>query len=115
MGEAALLQRSAAHRLELRPERLRRRLDPAKLRFASTAEVEPLVGTIGQPRALDALEFGLAAETHGFNVFVSGAPGSGRLTTALDYIRTLATTRPAPPDWVYVYDFANPDRPDAIA
>ena len=73
------------------------------------------MGTIGQPRALDALEFGLAAETHGFNVFVSGAPGSGRLTTALDYIRTLATTRPAPPDWVYVYDFANPDRPDAIA
>ena len=44
------------------------------------------MGTIGQPRALDALEYGLAVETRGFNLFVSGLPGSGRLTTVLDYL-----------------------------
>jgi lon-related putative ATP-dependent protease len=102
-------------RRPLRPEQLRRRLDPARLGFASTEEVEPLVGTIGQPRALDALEFGLAVETHGFNVFVSGVPGSGRFTTVLDYLQALAADRPAPPDWVYVHDFEDGDRPDAIA
>ncbi|MDH4177491.1 MAG: AAA family ATPase, partial [Thermoleophilia bacterium] len=107
--------RGGVHRrLEVRPGQLRRRLDPGRLRFASTAEIEPLVGTIGQPRALDALEYGLAVETHGFNLFVSGLPGSGRLTTVLDYLRGLAADRPAPPDWVYVYDFGNPDRPSAI-
>src|SRR3990170_53380 len=100
--------------IELRPERLRRRLDPARLGFASTAEVEPLVGTVGQPRALDALEYGLEVGTQGFNLFVSGLPGSGRLTTVLDYLRTLATAKPAPSDWIYVYDFGNPDRPNAI-
>ncbi|MCS7005944.1 MAG: ATP-binding protein [Thermoleophilia bacterium] len=102
-------------RRSLPPERLRRRVDPARLGFASTAEVEPLVGTVGQPRALDALEFGLAATTHGFNVFVAGMPGSGRLSTVLDYLQTLAADRPPPPDWVYVHDFADGDRPDAIA
>ena len=102
-------------RSELRPERLRRSLDPRKLHFASTAEVEPLVGTIGQPRALDALEYGLAVQTRGFNLFVSGPPGSGRFTTVLDYLRVLAAAKPAPSDWIYVYDFGNPDRPNAIS
>jgi len=106
--------RFGRRRLDLRPEQLRRRLDPTRLRFASTAEVEPLVGTVGQPRALDALEYGLAVDTPGFNVFVSGPPGSGRLTTVLDYLRGLAPGRPEPSDWVYVHDFANADRPNAI-
>jgi len=101
-------------RLELRPAELRRTLDPSRLRFASTAEIEPLVGTIGQPRALDALEYGLAVETRGFNLFVSGLPGSGRFTTVLDYLRTLAPGKERPSDWIYVYDFHSPDRPNAI-
>ena len=114
MGTGA--ERSRSHgRLELRPEQLRRRLDPSRLHFESTEDVEPLVGTIGQPRALDALEYGLAVETRGFNLFVSGLPGSGRLTTVLDYLGALAAAKPAPSDWIYVNDFGNPDRPNAIS
>ena len=101
-------------RSELKPSRLRRRLDPARLGFASTAEVEPLVGTIGQPRALDALEYGLEVETRGFNVYVAGVPGSGRLSTVLDYLRDRAARKPVPDDWVYVYSFRDHDRPNAI-
>ncbi len=108
------VRRSGRRRLELRPEQLRRRLDPSRLGFGSTAEVEPLLGTIGQPRALDALEYGLSIETHGFNLFVSGVPGSGRLTTVLDYLHGLAPTKPKPSDWIYVHDFGNPDKPNAI-
>jgi lon-related putative ATP-dependent protease len=101
-------------RRELRPAQLRRRLDPKELAFASTAEVEPLVGTLGQPRALDALAYGLEVQTRGFNVFVAGAPGSGRLGTVLDYLRTRSETKPVPDDWVYVHDFRNGERPNAI-
>ena len=108
-------RRPGRRRLELRPEELRRRLDPARLPFASTEEVEPLVGTIGQPRALDALDYGLDVRTHGFNLFVSGTPGSGRLTTVLDFLRVRSPTKRTPDDWVYVHNFANPDRPSAIA
>ena len=114
MPSAKAKERPPRARHELRPEQLRRRLDPRKLSFSSTADVEPLVGTVGQPRALDALEYGLAVATPGFNLFVSGAAGSGRLTTVLDTLRALAPERPTPPDWVYVHDFANADRPNAI-
>lgn len=99
---------------ELRPEDLARHLDPAALEFETTAEVEPLVGTIGQPRALDAIESGLAMSTAGFNVFASGPVGSGRRTTVLDLIRGVAADRPAPDDWVYLHDFRDPDRPKAL-
>jgi len=102
-------------RLELRPERLRRRVDPGRLRFASTAEVEPLIGTVGQQRALDAIDFGLAVSSRGFNLFVAGEPGSGRLTTVLDTLAARAAAMPAPADWVYVHNFASPDRPRAIS
>ena len=61
---------------ELHSEELTRHLDPETLGFETTAEVEPLVGTIGQPRALDAIESGLAMSTAGFNLFVAGPAGS---------------------------------------
>ncbi len=99
---------------ELHSEELTRHLDPETLGFETTAEVEPLVGTIGQPRALDAIESGLAMSTAGFNLFVAGPAGSGRRTTVLDVIRGVAAERPAPDDWVYVHDFGNPDRPKAL-
>ena len=108
------VERPRRKRSELRAEQLRRHVDPSRLPFRSTAEVEPLIGTIGQPRAIDALEYGLAVGTRGFNVFAAGLPGSGRLTTVLDSLRALAPAQPAPFDWVYVNDFGNSDRPDAI-
>jgi lon-related putative ATP-dependent protease len=76
--------------------------------------VEPLVGTIGQPRALESLDYGLDVGTHGFNLFVAGTPGSGRLTTVLDFLRARSSAKRTPDDWVYVHNFRNPDRPNAI-
>jgi predicted ATP-dependent protease len=105
---------AAQHALELEAEQLRRRVDPGELSFETTADLEPLLGTIGQPRALAALEFGLQAELRGFNVFVAGAPGSGRFTTARDSVERLATARSAPDDWVYVHNFLAPDEPAAL-
>ncbi len=104
-----------ADRLALSPERLRRRLDPAQLGFETTAEVTPLEGTVGQPRAIDALEFGLKIRTPGFNVFATGVSGSGRLTTVLDHVRRAAAERAAPRDWVYVHNFAEPDHPVSLS
>jgi len=99
---------------ELGVGELRRCVDPARLHFATTADVRPLIGTIGQPRALDAIDFGLAVVSPGFNLFVAGDPGSGRLTTVLDTLDIRAATMPPPPDWVYVHNFDDPDRPRAI-
>jgi predicted ATP-dependent protease len=94
-------------------EYLRRRVDPAQLP-KSTVNVPPLEGTVGQPRALDALAFGLEIRSPGYNLFVAGPSGSGRERTVGDFLQRFAPTRPAPSDWVYVYNFTQPDRPNAI-
>jgi lon-related putative ATP-dependent protease len=99
---------------ELKPAQLRRRLEPRRLPFRTTEEVEPLVGTIGQPRALGAIEFGLEVETAGYNLFVAGPPGSGRTTTVQDAVARFAALRSPPDDWVYVHSFREADRPNAI-
>src|SRR5918998_2543076 len=93
---------------------VRRRLAPAALPFDTTAEVPPLHGTIGQERALDAIDFGLEVATPGYNLFLAGAAGSGRESTIIDYLERAAARRPAPDDLVYVHNFAEPGRPRAL-
>ncbi len=69
---------------------------------------------IGQPRAVEALEMGTAIRARGYNVFVTGAPGTGRRTAVL---RTLAGYKPGVfelKDYAYVYDFRSPLTPKAL-
>src|SRR5215510_10525564 len=98
-------------RLAVQPDDLRRRLDAATLPFNTTAEVAPVGTTIGQPRAAEAIEFALEVGARGFNLYAAGSPGTGRERTVLAAVRSFAATRPTPPDWVYVHNFAEPDRP----
>jgi lon-related putative ATP-dependent protease len=100
--------------LKLETGMLRRCVTPAELPFENTTEVEPRRETIGQPRACDAVTFGLTMETPGYNLYLSGLSGSGRETTVLEELRALAPDRATPSDWVYVYNFTDPDRPNAI-
>src|SRR5262250_933242 len=102
-------------RLAVKPEDLRRRLDPATLPFQTTAEVKPVKTTIGQPRAAEAIAFALEVGARGFHLYVAGSPGTGRESAVLAAVRSFAATRPTPPDWVYVHNFAEPDRPRAFA
>ena len=94
---------------ELRPA-----CDPSVFSFTTTAELEPYVGLIGQERAVEALKFGLAIESQGFNIVVSGVPGTGRTTAIRDYLEAISGTRPPPDEWVYVNNFADPYRPKAL-
>jgi lon-related putative ATP-dependent protease len=69
---------------------------------------------IGQPRAVEALRMGVRVRARGYNVHVSGAPGTGRRTAVL---RVLAEEPPSPErlrDVVYVYNFASPLEPTAL-
>src|SRR5262244_4476854 len=101
-------------RLAVKPEDLRRRLDPATLPFKTTAEVAPVKTTIGQPRAAEAIAFALEVGVRGFHLYAAGSPGTGRESAVLAAVRAFAATRPTPPDWVYVHNFAEPDRPRAF-
>ena len=80
----------------------------------STAELEPLKEIIGQDRAVKALQFGLKIQDKGFNIYVSGLPGTGRRSAIVRFLEEVARTRPVPHDWCYVNNFEDPNRPNAL-
>ncbi|HDJ21830.1 MAG TPA: ATP-dependent protease, partial [Candidatus Bathyarchaeota archaeon] len=83
--------------------------------YSSTEELEPLTDIIGQERALKALTFGLDIQEHGFNIFVAGLPGTGKKTAILTFLERKASEMPVPPDWCYVYNFEDKQKPKALS
>ena len=100
--------------LKLAPDQLSHTYNPDDLGFETTADIAPLEGTVGQERAVSAIEFGLNVETHGFNIYVAGRPGTGRNSSVGAHTTKKAKSEPPPSDWCYVYNFHDPYRPRAI-
>lgn len=92
------------------PKALSWQCDPAQFEFVSTADLPPLEGTIGQDRAVTAIEFGLGIRDGGFNLFVLGEPGSGRSSTIRKLLNRRAAEEPVPDDWCYLNDFKETGR-----
>ncbi|HHX35734.1 MAG TPA: AAA family ATPase [Gammaproteobacteria bacterium] len=97
----------------LSPEQLTRTFN-GQFNFTSTAELEPLSGVLGQERALQALQFGIAMQRPGYNVFVMGESGTGRFSYARRYLTEQAKQHPAPSDWLYVNHFTEMREPHAL-
>lgn len=93
---------------------LRHTCDPAEFPFKTTAELSLKDEVIGQTRAVKATEFGLSIKNHGYNIFVSGVPGTGRNTIVKSIVKRIALDRPVPEDWCYINNFRDPDRPRAV-
>jgi len=98
----------------LPPGKLKFKFDHKKLNCRSTEELAPLEGIIGQDRAVKALKFGLNIENGGFNIFVAGYSGTGRMTGVKNFVEELAKNKPIPSDWIYVNNFKNSYEPKAI-
>lgn len=100
--------------VELGHERLRSSFD-LSLIPESTAGVVPLDRLTGQDRAQEAIAFGLQIAAEGYNVAISGLPGSGRTTAAQQLISVAAAAAPKGQDWVYLHNFADPSHPRAAS
>ena len=106
--------------MRLKAESLKRVKKPGEWKFKNTDEIKDLDlnnNLIGQERAAEAMEFGLAvsAQTRGYNIFITGEPGSGRTSYALARLKELAAKLPAPDDLLYLYNFDEPSKPVAVA
>jgi lon-related putative ATP-dependent protease len=100
---------------ELKPESLRAVCDPDKLGFETTLDLAPQKEkVVGQERAKHALKFGLGVKDPEYNIFVAGPPRAGKTETIKAYVSEMAATEPPPPDYIYVYNFKEPERPQAI-
>ena len=92
-------------------EKLRWRLDPATLPFKSTDDLEPLDEIVGQKRAVEAFRFGLGIESHGYNVFVTGLAGTGRMSTVRKMLEEMSRNERVPDDLCYINNFKNTEAP----
>lgn len=84
------------------------------LPFASTASLPDLDLPCGQERALQALEFGMAMPSDGFNLFVLGPDGADRQQWVEHFLRQRAAQEPVPDDWCYLFNFKEAYRPRAL-
>ncbi|MDD1612540.1 MAG: AAA family ATPase, partial [Methylococcaceae bacterium] len=74
----------------------------------------PHAPILGQTRAQSALEFGVAMTRPGYNIYVMGEPGLGRLSMISQHLNALAEKQPAPSSYAYVDNFQNPREPVAV-
>ena len=100
--------------LRLAPEALTRPFSAEQFSFSTTNDLEPFRGVLGQERAVEALQFGVAMPRPGYNVFVMGEPGTGRFSFVKRYLRAEGKRLQTPADWVYVNNFDDPREPRAL-
>ena len=105
---------SVAAHLRLAPEALTRPFSPEQFNFSNTGDLEPFRGVLGQERAVEALQFGVAMPRPGYNVFVMGEPGTGRFSFVKRYLKAEAKRLETPADRFYINHFDEPREPRAL-
>jgi lon-related putative ATP-dependent protease len=99
----------------LEPAALFQHCDEQDLDFETTADLQDLEEIIGQPRAVEATKFGIGIRRNGYNLFALGPAGSGRRSLVQRYAEQRAEHEPLPPDWCYVNNFQQSDKPRVLA
>ncbi len=64
-----------------------------------------------QKKGFDAIDFGVSINKKGFNIYVSGDPGTGKTSSVKKYLEKIAAKMATPDDICYVYNFESPDEP----
>jgi len=82
--------------------------------FKTTGELERLAETIGQDRALKAIDFGVGMPHEGFNLYVMGSSGLGRHTLIRQALKKTSEQAPEPADWCYIANFEAPTKPGVL-
>lgn len=86
----------------------------ADIPFRSSKDCEPFTDFLGQERAREAVAMAVALPHDGYNIFAVGTSGLGKRTMIRRYLQEVAAARPAPSDWCYVNNFAEPRYPVAL-
>ena len=93
---------------------LSRRCRPEELPFLLSSELPDAPAMIGQERAAEAVAFALSMRHKGYNVYALGPAGVGRHALVENLLKSRAATESAAPDWCYVNNFADPQRPHCL-
>jgi predicted ATP-dependent protease len=96
---------------ELAPQDLYRHCEFDGLGFETTDDLDDLSGLLGQPRAVEAVEFGIDIEREGYNIFAFGPDGTGKHSAVRQMLEQRAAERPTPSDLCYVHNFEESHQP----
>jgi len=96
------------------PEKLRWKCPPSWLNFKTSADIRPVDGIVGQDKAVEALRLGMELYRPGYNAFVCGLSGTGKMTTVQLLLDHINPSCPLPLDRCYVNNFLNPNIPVLI-
>ncbi|MFC1534957.1 Lon protease family protein [Thermodesulfobacteriota bacterium] len=99
-------------RKEVPIDKLRWSLDPATLPFKTTKDLKPLQEIIGQKRGVEAFRFGAGINKEGYNIFVTGVSGTGRMSTVRKLLQDISRNNGnVPDDLCYINNFKNNEAP----
>jgi len=98
----------------LEPTELYQHCDPEQFGFETTAGLEAIKQVVGQPRAVEAMQFGMGIGQEGYNIFALGPPGTGKRSVIRQFFERRAESEPVPDDWCYVNNFEESHKPRAI-
>ena len=82
--------------------------------FTTTNDIDPATDIVGQPKAVKALKFGLSIHHDGYNIFVTGLSGTGRMTTLESMLADFSAQKETPPDICFVHNFQDPVQPTVL-
>ncbi len=90
---------------------LKFQLNELDIKALKQTDSKPIVSILGQERAQAALEFGVAMQNPGYNIYVMGESGTGRLSMITNHLTPLSLTQATPPAYAYVENFENAREP----
>ena len=99
---------------ELKSTDLTFKLNASQFNFKTTDDISGYNGIIGQKRALETVETALEMPQKGFNLYVCGQVGMGKMPYVLSIVNKLAKTKSVPDDLCYIHNFDNPNEPIAV-
>lgn len=85
-----------------------------KLNFKTTRSLKAIEKIIGQERAMNSLKIGAELWAPGYNIFIAGLSGTGKLTTVKKVLETLRPKKVELKDYAYVNNFDNSDQPTLL-
>ena len=103
-------------RNELTAKDLKDVCNPNLFKFETTKELVDTSDLVyGQERGIKALEFGTDIDIKGYNLYLEGPSGVGKTMYTRKFLEKKAEKEKVPNDWVYIYNFENPNEPVAVS
>jgi len=105
---------SAELHSKLTPEQLKLTCNPDEFKFDSTTSLDPIHGIVGQEHAVKALKVGVDIKGPGYNIFITGLSGTGKLSSVRKILTEFLKTKKKLYDYAYVYNFRDEDHPTLL-